>query len=77
VWDAHTVRSDEYGAELELRLKDPDPNIEGTATLQVVVNEPGPLGIGNPNPVPIVELLINANDTTREIITEARALFFS
>jgi hypothetical protein len=75
-WDAHTIRSDEYGAELELRLKTPSPDVEGNATLQLVVQEPGPEGIDNPDPVPLLDLLINVNDKTRAIVDEARASFF-
>lgn len=76
-WEAHTIRSDEHGAELELRLKQPDPNIEGTATLLIVVEEPGEMGIDNPDPVALLDLLNDANNKTREIIDGARTRFFN
>jgi hypothetical protein len=76
-WKAHTIRSDENGAELELRLDKPNPYIEGTATLQIVAHQPGEEGINNPNAVPLIDLLNDANNKAREIIDRARSEFFS
>jgi len=76
-WTARTKTSDEFGAELDLVLDKPHPDAEGHATLRILVNEPGPDGLDNPNPVPLMDLLVNLNDQTRTIVNEARALFFA
>lgn len=73
-WNAYTIASNEEGAELELRLKDPNPNIQGTATLQIVVDHPK---LERPAAGALIFLLNDANNKTREIIDGARARFFS
>lgn len=76
-WTAQTHDADEYGAKLDLVLDVPDMNVEGHATLQILVNEPGPDGLDNPDPVLLMTLLNDVNDKVREIVIEAKTLFFT
>lgn len=50
-WTARTVESNEWGAQLELRPDEPRHDVYGSTTLQVIVKETDPDGIGRPLPV--------------------------
>ncbi len=74
-WHAHTIRSDENGAELELRIDQPNANVEGTTTLKVMVDERSTGDLG-PDPVPLLDLLHDANNKCCDIVRKARDAFF-
>lgn len=74
-WSAHTISSDEWGAEIALRPDDPTVDVQGSGTLRVLVHEPGPAHIGVVN-VPLLQALVDADAEVRKVIAAAKASCF-